>query len=114
MNSQTTKQLSVCKKDSLICAKLKHISESPSQTCELFGLEINPKVTRDEDFDLKVTANFTISEEESRREAVCHDLKSSYSLYGRSKILQRRSQTAEVATVAGFSLIALVLVSMSG
>lgn len=114
VNSQTAKQISVCRKDSLICAKLKDISPSPSETCKLFGLEINSKVSRDEDFTLKVMSNLSISEDENRGEAVCHDLKSSYSLYGRSKILQRRAQHSELTILLQTSLITVILAMISG
>lgn len=91
MNSATAKKLSVCRPESLICAKLKDISHSPEETCQLFGLNINHKVSRDEDFSLRVLRNLTISEAQMKTESVCHDLGSSFRLYGRSKLMDRKS-----------------------
>jgi hypothetical protein len=93
-NGASSKELSVCRQDSLICAKLKDISSSSEQTCSLLGLKINTKTTRDEDFVLKIIRNLSISDEQMKKESVCHDLGSSYRLYGRSKLVDRKSQSS--------------------
>jgi hypothetical protein len=85
-HGSTRAQLTVCKKDSLICSKLEHIAPSHQLACELLGLNINPKTEIDQDFMMKIMRNIRVSEQEVKEHAVCHNLSSSYHLYGKSPV----------------------------
>lgn len=100
-------QLSVCRKDSLICSKLAHIARNYEHACELLGLNINSKVARDQEFLLKVQKHIRVSEEEIRENSICHDLTSSNQLYGRSPV-KHHTDLSEEGGIRAIKILSLI------
>lgn len=108
-------QLVVCKKDSLICSRLRDIATTAEESCAMLGLQINDRKTMDEDFVLKVISGLNVNEEEVAANAMCYNFTSSYQLYGRSPLRLNRTVTEQSSLFAIkicllISLVVVVLV----
>ena len=105
-------QLTVCKKDTLICSKLNSIVQSANEFCEHIGLQINTKSSMDEDFVLKVIEGIPVKESEMIKNSMCHNLTSSYQLYGKSPVRLNRTiiELSSILAVKICLLISLVVV----
>lgn len=77
-----------------MCSKLADITQDPNQACDLLGFAVNPRQKLDEDFLAAIHSNRSLSPEAIAGNAPCHDLRSSFSLYGRSPVKQRDARGA--------------------
>lgn len=75
--------LQVCREDSLICSRLKHIAKTPDEACKLFGYPVNPLEFPGEDLYSQVRLKQEVDQETLEFNASCHNGTPGSTLYGK-------------------------------
>jgi hypothetical protein len=97
------RKLQFCKKNSILCSKLRDITDTSFDFCKNMGFEINEKLTYDEEFFEEITqSNKTTS-------PICFNGISSAIYYGpATKVVYRPESNAIRLSLINMSFVALM------